>query len=105
MPFPVSFSSGLEEDLQGSYSSKFADHQLQVIHRERGRKAFEVRSVVLVDCPESITSLVVMLICLRVSFIRSMIFTFRLKMPMYSCLLYTSPSPRDGLLSRMPSSA
>ena len=28
-------------------------------------------------------------------------------MPSYniSCLLYTSPSPRDGLLSRMPSSA
>ena len=25
--------------------------------------------------------------------------------PMTSCLLYTSPSPRDGLLSRMPSSA
>ena len=24
---------------------------------------------------------------------------------MISCLLYTSPSPRDGLLSRMPSSA
>ena len=23
----------------------------------------------------------------------------------YLCLLYTSPSPRDGLLSRMPSSA
>ena len=23
----------------------------------------------------------------------------------YACLLYTSPSPRDGLLSRMPSSA
>ena len=26
-------------------------------------------------------------------------------MQLYSCLLYTSPSPRDGLLSRMPSSA
>ena len=27
-------------------------------------------------------------------------------MPMFEgCLLYTSPSPRDGLLSRMPSSA
>ena len=28
-------------------------------------------------------------------------------LPLYSlgCLLYTSPSPRDGLLSRMPSSA
>ena len=25
--------------------------------------------------------------------------------PEKSCLLYTSPSPRDGLLSRMPSSA
>ena len=24
---------------------------------------------------------------------------------MFNCLLYTSPSPRDGLLSRMPSSA
>ena len=26
-------------------------------------------------------------------------------MHVYTCLLYTSPSPRDGLLSRMPSSA
>ena len=25
--------------------------------------------------------------------------------PIHTCLLYTSPSPRDGLLSRMPSSA
>ena len=25
--------------------------------------------------------------------------------PVKACLLYTSPSPRDGLLSRMPSSA
>ena len=25
--------------------------------------------------------------------------------PVQTCLLYTSPSPRDGLLSRMPSSA
>ena len=25
--------------------------------------------------------------------------------PLSHCLLYTSPSPRDGLLSRMPSSA
>ena len=28
------------------------------------------------------------------------------KLPVFQpCLLYTSPSPRDGLLSRMPSSA
>ena len=31
--------------------------------------------------------------------------TIRRRMMMTSCLLYTSPSPRDGLLSRMPSSA
>ena len=29
----------------------------------------------------------------------------RLDTQLYICLLYTSPSPRDGLLSRMPSSA
>ena len=28
-----------------------------------------------------------------------------LQYPFRNCLLYTSPSPRDGLLSRMPSSA
>ena len=28
-----------------------------------------------------------------------------LAIPHDACLLYTSPSPRDGLLSRMPSSA
>ena len=30
---------------------------------------------------------------------------FRNLLPRYPCLLYTSPSPRDGLKSRMPSSA
>ena len=29
----------------------------------------------------------------------------KLKKELEDCLLYTSPSPRDGLLSRMPSSA
>ena len=28
-----------------------------------------------------------------------------IQLPKHTCLLYTSPSPRDGLLSRMPSSA
>ena len=31
--------------------------------------------------------------------------TFTTKKVFHTCLLYTSPSPRDGLLSRMPSSA
>ena len=30
---------------------------------------------------------------------------FKTAVAMSGCLLYTSPSPRDGLLSRMPSSA
>ena len=29
----------------------------------------------------------------------------KISTPLVDCLLYTSPSPRDGLLSRMPSSA
>ena len=31
--------------------------------------------------------------------------TEKIKAELWNCLLYTSPSPRDGLLSRMPSSA
>ena len=33
------------------------------------------------------------------------LFLFGVIFFLYNCLLYTSPSPRDGLLSRMPSSA
>ena len=32
-------------------------------------------------------------------------YMFGAPVKMDGCLLYTSPSPRDGLLSRMPSSA
>ena len=41
------------------------------------------------------------------AFCRSLIDTFGIERfkEVYGCLLYTSPSPRDGLLSRMPSSA
>ena len=33
------------------------------------------------------------------------VMVYLLSKPSNCCLLYTSPSPRDGLLSRMPSSA
>ena len=36
---------------------------------------------------------------------RNMCFSGSFDQVYYCCLLYTSPSPRDGLLSRMPSSA
>ena len=41
---------------------------------------------------------IVVFVCVGVFFIAK-------KNLVYPCLLYTSPSPRDGLLSRMPSSA
>ena len=34
-----------------------------------------------------------------------LVFKDTLKVEAFSCLLYTSPSPRDEVLSRMPSSA
>ena len=37
--------------------------------------------------------------------VRTLERTLSLKADVDTCLLYTSPSPRDGLLSRMPSSA
>ena len=50
-----------------------------------------------------------MLFCRYQEFYESPYKKFRGKtftwMEYMSCLLYTSPSPRDGLLSRMPSSA
>ena len=50
---------------------------------------------------------------LREEFVKDYVFPMFRANPLYegyyllgtSCLLYTSPSPRDGLLSRMPSSA
>ena len=41
----------------------------------------------------------------RTATIISMILGFTCLALFLDCLLYTSPSPRDGLLSRMPSSA
>ena len=41
---------------------------------------------------------------LRDTWTKKQVFRTETEMRM-SCLLYTSPSPRDGLLSRMPSSA
>ena len=41
----------------------------------------------------------------ELSFNQSLNYTFSNDTIANSCLLYTSPSPRDGLLSRMPSSA
>ena len=38
-------------------------------------------------------------------FVRVQNFFRTTDVPIWDCLLYTSPSPRDGLLSRMPSSA
>ena len=44
-------------------------------------------------------------ICDPIAPINEAVFHFNDKLYYWGCLLYTSPSPRDGLLSRMPSSA
>ena len=71
--------------------------------------------------------LLILNICPKVQILRELYFAFRRRAPQFClrailwkrlrpsvivweswsmvCLLYTSPSPRDGLLSRMPSSA
>ena len=45
------------------------------------------------------------LIGLSIAFLALVIINGLFKYYINTCLLYTSPSPRDGLLSRMPSSA
>ena len=41
----------------------------------------------------------------RLNFISNFTGSYGFALVLKDCLLYTSPSPRDGLLSRMPSSA
>ena len=53
----------------------------------------------------ALTYPVMVLIMSLVAVMIMLIFIVPIFEEMFSCLLYTSPSPRDGLLSRMPSSA
>ena len=54
------------------------------------------------DQAENITSCIAFLAWIAAATKQIRLGTGTINMP---CLLYTSPSPRDGLLSRMPSSA
>ena len=60
-------------------------------------------------CSHSLTMSRKTLICIPFSSIRYFFIDIMVREELYTrwtcCLLYTSPSPRDGLLSRMPSSA
>ena len=96
--FPPSRKVFLRRDL----FCKFSWHRCDSI----GPKIIEIRAVLTIFRPFEVSR---MLSC----FSSRLIFQGRCKIEMaisYSlfldgCLLYTSPSPRDGLLSRMPSSA
>ena len=61
--------------------------------------------LLLADCLELRTQNLNLLNDSYISEIKISKFRRMVKERCKSCLLYTSPSPRDGLLSRMPSSA
>src|SRR5664279_6280577 len=85
--------------ISGGWAAKeFCDHGLKTLVLERGRNVVHLK-----DYPTAT--------------LNPWDFPHREQLPLtiteknpivnrcYACLLYTSPSPRDGLLSRMPSSA
>ena len=58
----------------------------------------------LISCKE-VTSIYYERIKILNPYLHAYIYTDEKQGLTWACLLYTSPSPRDGLLSRMPSSA
>ena len=96
-------------DLKLAHSSDFMDSHLQLLHEEIGSLENENKTIEHKISSDSFNNL----------FIGKKNFsapneTLEEKEDqaiesspkwIYDCLLYTSPSPRDGLLSRMPSSA
>ena len=63
--------------------------------QEREEQEIGIRNIMIVHCLKPIPA----------DICRSKSAKFQLCITARTCLLYTSPSPRDGLLSRMPSSA
>ena len=55
--------------------------------------------------PENFQTCIIGMLLGRAAMVKDRILDSHLQDFGVTCLLYTSPSPRDGLLSRMPSSA
>ena len=83
-----------------SSQKKALDHVK--IHQEKWHKntTIIVLSVILIT-----TSLALIQVTLPLDLVKGGVFRDVLNEQVISCLLYTSPSPRDATLSRMPSSA
>ena len=54
---------------------------------------------------EGVSYLLLLFIAMPLKYAYDMPMAVKITGMAHGCLLYTSPSPRDGLLSRMPSSA
>ena len=92
------FSSGLELDVTALCAELGVSRQTFYKYRRRfaleGPAGLVERSRRPHSCPTAVSAE-----------IEEAIVRLRKELVIDNCLLYTSPSPRDGLLSRMPSSA
>ena len=84
-------STGFSWDIQGALNPIYSDNSATFAYDEDQEGVIWTLNYVSDECNQSYSDTVdVNVDLIEVS---------------YTCLLYTSPSPRDGLLSRMPSSA
>ena len=98
--------------VKGDFNNK-TEYEMSPVEQARKYKNYGFKNLHIVDLDGALTGETI-----NLSIIKEIVSKFDLKVEIgggirnfesiqkyIDCLLYTSPSPRDGLLSRMPSSA
>ena len=96
--------AGLIRIIIGPDDQSFADGARFIVTAREFREATGLREGIAIKQSQVLT-VAIAIICMAALFWFLQKTKAGKAMRAYSCLLYTSPSPRDGLLSRMPSSA
>ena len=109
---PLTMSQGREKITDEQFAQPFMDMQKAAVQKLKDEKirAFDVQKKQSDTAAGSVGSSLLSNVFNVQSLPRASKFLFDLvnplsPLPKYSCLLYTSPSPRDLSTSRMPSSA